>query len=98
MKNIKIIIQYNGNNYCGWQKQPDSMGIQGNLENAIYEITKQKVKVIGSGRTDSGVHALGQVANFMIDSNISVEKIHDDTTLYYIVFCIMYHRTSTFTF
>lgn len=75
MRNIKITIQYNGENYCGWQKQPDSLGIQGNIEKAIYEITKEKVKITGSGRTDAGVHALGQVANFKIESSIPVEKI-----------------------
>ena len=51
MRNIKITIQYNGENYCGWQKQPDSLGIQGTIEKAIYDITKENVKVIGSGRT-----------------------------------------------
>lgn len=75
MRNIKITVQYNGENYCGWQKQPDSLGIQGNIEKAIYEITKEEVKIIGSGRTDAGVHALGQVANFKTDSSIPVEKI-----------------------
>lgn len=75
MKNYKITIQYDGRNYCGWQKQPNSLGIQGNIENAIYEITKEKVKLIGSGRTDAGVHALGQVANFSLNSNISFDKI-----------------------
>lgn len=75
MRNIKVTIQYNGENYCGWQKQPDSLGIQGNIEKAIYEITKEKVKITGSGRTDAGVHALGQVANFKIESSIPAEKI-----------------------
>lgn len=70
MRNIKIEIQYNGKNYCGWQQQPDSLGIQGTIEKAIYEITKEKVKITGSGRTDAGVHALGQVANFHLESNI----------------------------
>lgn len=75
MRNIKITVQYNGKNYCGWQSQPDSVGIQGAIENAYYEIAKEKIKVIGSGRTDSGVHALGQVANFTTDSCISADKI-----------------------
>lgn len=75
MRNIKITVQYNGENYCGWQKQPDSLGIQGNIEKAIYEITKEEVKITGSGRTDAGVHALGQVANFKTHSNVPVEKI-----------------------
>lgn len=75
MRNIKITIQYNGENYCGWQKQLDSLGIQGTIEKAIYDITKENVKIIGSGRTDSGVHALGQVANFNIMSSIPSDKI-----------------------
>ena len=75
MRNIKIEIQYNGKNYCGWQKQPSSLGIQGTIEKSIYEITNEKVKITGSGRTDAGVHALGQVANFKIESNIPSEKI-----------------------
>ncbi|HSQ87212.1 tRNA pseudouridine(38-40) synthase TruA [Romboutsia sp.] len=75
MKNLKVTIQYNGANYCGWQKQPDSLGIQGTIEKAIYEITKEEVKLVGSGRTDAGVHALGQVANFKLESSIPAEKI-----------------------
>lgn len=75
MRNLKITIQYNGSNYCGWQKQPNSLGIQGTIEKAIYDITKEKIKIIGSGRTDAGVHAIGQVANFKIDSTIPTNKI-----------------------
>lgn len=77
MRNIKIVVQYNGANYCGWQEQPDSLGIQGNIEYAIKEITKEKVKINGSGRTDAGVHAIGQVANFKIESKIDVSRIPD---------------------
>ena len=75
MRNLKITIQYNGSNYCGWQKQPDSLGIQGTIEKAIYDITKEEVKLTGSGRTDAGVHALGQVANFKLESTIPANKI-----------------------
>lgn len=75
MRNIKITIQYNGANYCGWQKQPNSLGIQGTIEKAIYEITKEEVKITGSGRTDAGVHAFGQVANFKLMSSIPASKI-----------------------
>ena len=77
MRNIKITVQYNGEKYCGWQEQPDSPGIQGNIEYAIKEITGEKVKINGSGRTDAGVHALGQVANFKIESQIPVNRIPD---------------------
>lgn len=75
MRNIKLTIQYNGENYCGWQKQNDSLGIQGTIEQAIKEITKEDIKINGSGRTDAGVHALGQVANFNTDCKIPVDKI-----------------------
>ena len=75
MRNIKLTIQYNGKEYCGWQKQSDSLGIQGNIEESIKYITNESVKITGSGRTDAGVHALGQVANFNTECNIPVEKI-----------------------
>lgn len=77
MRNIKITVQYDGTNYCGWQEQPNSLGIQGNIEYAIKEITGEKVKINGSGRTDAGVHAIGQVANFKIESNIKAAQIPD---------------------
>ena len=75
MRNIKITIQYNGKNYCGWQKQNNSPGIQGTIEKAIFDITREEVKITGSGRTDAGVHALGQVANFKTNSQIPVDRI-----------------------
>lgn len=77
MRNLKLTIQYDGIKYCGWQKQPNSSGIQGTIEYAIYEITKEKVNIIGSGRTDAGVHALGQVANLKTNSNIPAARIPD---------------------
>ena len=75
MRNIKITIQYNGKNYCGWQKQNNSPGIQGTIEKAIFDITREEVKKTGSGRTDAGVQALGQVANFKTNSQIPVDRI-----------------------
>ena len=75
MRNIKLVIEYDGKGFNGWQKQPDKLNIQGEIEKAIYNITKEKVELIGSGRTDAGVHALGQVANFKTNSNIPIEKI-----------------------
>lgn len=77
MRNLKITLQYNGEKYCGWQKQPDSPGIQGTVEQAIYEITNERVKVTASGRTDAGVHALGQVANFKTETKIPADRIPD---------------------
>ena len=75
MRNIKLIIEYNGKKFNGWQKQPDKPNIQGEIENAIYEITGEKIDLIASGRTDAGVHSLGQTANFKTSSEIPIEKI-----------------------
>jgi len=74
MRNIKLTIEYDGKKFNGWQKQPDKLNIQGEIENAIKEITGEEVELIGSGRTDAGVHALAQVANFKTNSNLPVEK------------------------
>lgn len=73
--NIMIEISYDGTNYSGWQRQKNSLGIQGELELAIEKVTKKKVSVIGSGRTDAGVHALAQIANFDVDTTIPIEKM-----------------------
>lgn len=74
MRNIKLIIEYDGKEFNGWQKQPNKLNIQGTIEKAIEQITKEEVELMASGRTDSGVHALGQVANFKTNSNIPIEK------------------------
>ena len=70
MRNIKIILEYDGSNYHGWQRQTNGVSIQQILEEKIAVMTKEKIKVIGSGRTDAGVHALGQVAHFKTASSI----------------------------
>ncbi|MBS4535524.1 tRNA pseudouridine(38-40) synthase TruA [Clostridium sp. D2Q-14] len=77
MRNIKLIIEYNGKNYKGWQRQPSEITVQEVIEEAIYKITKEKVDLNGSGRTDGGVHALGQVANFYTNSNISGNNLRN---------------------
>lgn len=74
-RNIKIIIKYLGKNYHGWQKQFGEKTIQGEIEKAAEKIFKQKIDLIGSGRTDAGVHAFGQTANFKIKNNIPEEKV-----------------------
>ena len=68
-RNIKIIIKYLGKHYHGWQKQFGEKTIQGEIEKAAEKIFKQKIDLIGSGRTDAGVHAFGQTANFKIKNN-----------------------------
>ena len=75
MRNIRLTIEYDGKCYNGWQKQPDKLNIQGEIERAIFNITKEEVDLIGSGRTDAGVHALGQIANFKTNSNMPIEKM-----------------------
>ena len=67
--NIKIELEYIGTNYCGWQKQRNSLTVQQVLEDIIFKLTNEKVILIGSGRTDSGVHAKSQIANFTIQKN-----------------------------
>ena len=75
MRNIKLTIEYDGKDFSGWQKQPNKLNIQGEIERAIENVTGEKVELIASGRTDAGVHALGQIANFKTNSNIDLEKI-----------------------
>lgn len=74
MRNIKIIIEYDGKGFNGWQKQPNKLNIQGEIEKAIGEITGEEIELIASGRTDAGVHSLGQTANFKTNSNIDIQK------------------------
>lgn len=74
MRNIKLIIEYDGKNFAGWQTQPGKVSIQGEIEKAIKEITGEDVELIASGRTDAGVHAFGQTANFHTESNLPVER------------------------
>ena len=75
MRNIKVTIEYDGKEFNGWQKQPNKLNIQGEIERAIEEITGEQVDLYGSGRTDAGVHSLGQVANFKTNSKLPIEKV-----------------------
>jgi len=72
MRNLKLTLAYDGTEFAGWQIQPDASTVQGTLSSAIGRITGEKVMPQGSGRTDSGVHALAQVATFQTDSVIPV--------------------------
>lgn len=71
MRNIRITIEYDGSGYVGWQRQPSGPTIQESIETSLMTITGEKVKLLGSGRTDSGVHALGQVASFRTGTTLS---------------------------
>jgi tRNA pseudouridine38-40 synthase len=74
-RNIKLVLSYDGAPYSGWQIQPDRPTIQGTLAEAIHRITQDKVLPQGSGRTDAGVHALGQVASFQTSSSIPSDNL-----------------------
>ena len=82
MKNICLILEYVGTNYCGFQRQKNGISIQEILENVIFSVTNEKSKVTPSGRTDKGVHALGQVVNFLTSSTIPAEKFRTVLNLY----------------
>lgn len=76
MRNIKITIEYDGKRYLGWQRLGDSdKTIQGRIEAVLTQITGGKIEIIGSGRTDAGTHARGQVANFKTDSSLTSDKL-----------------------
>ena len=77
MRTIKLIVEYEGTNYLGWQRQPQGMTIQQALEEALETITGTMSGIIGSGRTDAGVHARGQVAHFKTGSALPVERLRD---------------------
>ena len=69
MRKFEFCIQYDGKNFCGYQSQPSGKSIQQCLENALSKISNEKVRVVASGRTDSGVHAVAQIAHFVINND-----------------------------
>lgn len=75
MKNVKLTIAYDGTNYSGWQFQINARTVQEEIQKALKIIMKKDIKINGSGRTDAGVHALEQVANFKADFTIPVDRI-----------------------
>lgn len=76
MRNIKMIIQYDGSKYKGWQRLGNTdMTIQGKIENVLSKMANEEVQIIGSGRTDAGVHALNQVANFHTNSQMKTNDM-----------------------
>ncbi len=83
MRNIKLIIQYDGTKYKGWQRLKNTDNtIQEKIEKTLSMIVNEDIKIIGSGRTDAGVHAFGQVANFNTSSKINVEELHNYLNTY----------------
>ncbi|UCG62443.1 MAG: tRNA pseudouridine(38-40) synthase TruA [Candidatus Zixiibacteriota bacterium] len=81
-RNIKLTIQYQGTQYCGWQSQSGPKTVQDEIKAAIHKTTGRDVKVTGAGRTDAGVHALGQVANFVIEHHLEPERYRDALNYY----------------
>lgn len=75
MRNFKMILEYDGAAYCGWQRQHNAISIQQLLEEAVFRIIGEQVSIIASGRTDAGVHAMNQVASFRAQSLLPVNKM-----------------------
>ena len=75
MRNIALLIEYEGTAYSGWQVQKNSSSIQAVIEKTLSELLQEKIKIVGAGRTDAGVHAHGQVANFHTSSDWDVRKL-----------------------
>ena len=80
--NYKLTISYDGSRYYGWEHQPDKDTIQGKLESVISKLTETETEVIGSGRTDAGVHAKGMVANAVITTNLSEQELKEQINRY----------------
>ena len=74
MANIKLTIEYHGLPYCGWQFQKKEKTIQGEIEKAIFKFSGEKKTIQGAGRTDAGVHAIGQCASFELKKNLTPTK------------------------
>lgn len=77
MRNIKLIIEFDGSNFCGWQRQPRGRTVQKVIETAIFKATGENIMINGSSRTDAGVHAREMVANFFTNSTIPGDKFRE---------------------
>ena len=75
MKRVKLIVSYDGTNYCGWQIQINGITVEEVLNRTLSELLEEEIFVIGASRTDSGVHAMGNVAVFDTRTKIPPEKI-----------------------
>lgn len=75
MRTIRLTLEYDGTDFQGWQIQKDARTVQGELEKALHTLLKEEVRVVGAGRTDAGVHALGQVAHFRTQHTIPTEGL-----------------------
>ena len=77
MHNYKIVIEYDGTNFVGWQQQENGQSIQSTLQEALLKLTGENIIIFGAGRTDAGVHAYGQVASFNLNKKIEIDVIRD---------------------
>ena len=77
MPRYRLTIEYDGGPFVGWQRQDNGPSVQGALEDAIEKLSQERVTVTGAGRTDAGVHALGQVAHFDLDKDFAPDKVRD---------------------
>ena len=77
MHNYKIVIEYDGTNFVGWQQQENGQSIQSAIQEALVKLSNEKVTIFGAGRTDAGVHAYGQVASFNLNKKIETDVIRD---------------------
>lgn len=75
MKRVRIVVAYDGTNYCGWQVQPNGITVEEVLNREISKLTGEKIHIIGASRTDSGVHAMGNVAVFDTETSIPPERM-----------------------
>src|SRR5580765_9104074 len=75
MATFKITLAYDGTDFVGWQRQASGTSIQGLLEDALRDLDQRDVAVVGAGRTDAGVHALGQVASFTIERMLTADSV-----------------------
>lgn len=77
MTRYRITVEYDGTPFVGWQRQNNGLGVQHTLEDAIVGLAQEEARVFGAGRTDAGVHALGQVAHFDIEKDLPADKVRD---------------------
>jgi tRNA pseudouridine38-40 synthase len=77
MRRYRLTIEYEGSQYSGWQRQDNAPSVQESLEDAIFNLSAERVTVTGAGRTDAGVHARGQVAHFDLEKEFSTDTIRD---------------------
>lgn len=73
--NTKVVLEYDGTGFSGWQQQPGRRTVEGEFKQALHELTGRDHRVVGAGRTDAGAHALGQVVNFRWESAIGIQRL-----------------------